>query len=109
MPKGDPRVPQKAPTASTPAPAPAPPPKAAAADKPAASARPAYRPAIKPARMPKGSSTPLTSRTATLDDPLTTSLLAEISRHPATVDVLPEQIAEAMDIARGDRDPDDST
>ena len=52
---------------------------------------------------------PVEARTATLDDPLTTSLLAEISRHPATVDVLPEQIAEAMDIARGDRDPDDST
>jgi hypothetical protein len=51
----------------------------------------------------------VTSRTKTLDDPLTTSLLAEIARRPATVDVLPEQLAAALDLSRDDGDPDDST
>jgi hypothetical protein len=50
---------------------------------------------------------PLTSRTVTVDDPLTTSLLAEISRRPTTVDVSPEQIDEVHDLAAGERDPDD--
>jgi hypothetical protein len=41
---------------------------------------------------------PLVSRTATLDDPLTTSLLAEITRRSRTIDVSPDQIAEAVDL-----------
>lgn len=49
------------------------------------------------------------ARTATLDDPLTTSLLAEIARRSKTIEVSPEQIDEAMDIEPGDRDPDDAT
>ena len=54
-------------------------------------------PITKPARMPKGSSAPvpqLTSRTTTLDDPLTTSLLAEVTRRTPTVDVSADQIEE---------------
>ena len=58
---------------------------------------------------PDPAGTPLISRTATLDDPLTTSLLAEVARRSQTIDVSPEQIAEARDIEPGDRDPDDST
>lgn len=71
-----------------------------------------------PARIPKASTPPLTSRTTTLDDPLTTSLLAEIARRPSTVDMSPAQLAEARAMAPGaqapeapkdreDRDPDD--
>jgi hypothetical protein len=51
----------------------------------------------------------LISRTATLDDPLTTSLLAEVARRSSTIEVSAEQIDEAIDLAPGDRDPDDST
>lgn len=95
MAKGEPRGPQKP----------------AAANKPPATDKPVMRkpPLTRPARTPKASTGPLTSRTATVDDPLTTSLLAEIARRPSTVEVSPEQLAEIMDIARGDRDPDDST
>jgi hypothetical protein len=50
----------------------------------------------------------LISRTATLDDPLTTSLLAEVARRSRTIEVSAEQIDEAIDLAPGDRDPDDS-
>jgi len=74
-----------------------------------------------PARIPKSSTPPLTSRTATLDDPLTTSLLAEIARRPSTVEMSPAQLAAARAMAPGalnteapedseapeDRDPDD--
>jgi hypothetical protein len=69
-----------------------------------------------PARVPKSSTPPLTtSRTTTLDDPLTTSLLAEIARRPSTVEMTPEQLAEVRAMAPGapdpeyreDRDPDD--
>jgi hypothetical protein len=45
---------------------------------------------------------PRTSRTTTLDDPLTTSLLAEVARRSRTIDVSPEQIAEATDIEPAD-------
>jgi hypothetical protein len=71
-----------------------------AADKPAP-AKPATVPTVRklaearPARIAKSSSPPLTSRTATLDDPLTTSLLAEIARRPSTVEMSPEQLAAA--------------
>jgi hypothetical protein len=51
----------------------------------------------------------LISRTATLDDPLTTSLLAEVTRRPTTIEVAPEQVDQALDIEPGDGDPDDST
>jgi hypothetical protein len=102
MAKGELRPSQKSSAAKKPAVNPSP----AAMTKPAAVQRP---PLTKPARMPKASAGPLTSRTKTLDDPLTTSLLAEVARRPATVDILPEQIAEVMAIARGDRDPDDPT
>jgi hypothetical protein len=49
---------------------------------------------------------PLISRTATLDDPMTTSLLAAVTR-TRTIEVLPEQITEARDLEPGDHDPDD--
>ena len=66
----------------------------------------ARRAAVKPARMPKGSAAPLapslTSRTTTLDDPMTTSLLAEASRQRSTVEIRPEELARA--IAAGDAD-----
>lgn len=80
----------------------------------AAQPMPSRLPLTKPARTAKGSTAPaapaeVTSRTKTLDDPLTTSLLAEIARRPATVDVLPEQLAAALDLSRGNGDPDDST
>lgn len=52
---------------------------------------------------------PLTSRTVTVDDPLTTSLLAEISRRQTTIDVTPEQIDEVHDLVAGDADRDDPT
>jgi len=45
---------------------------------------------------------PQLSRTATLDDPLTTSVLAEISRRSLTLEVSAEQIDEAMEL-----EPDD--
>lgn len=63
-----------------------------------------------PARIPKASTPPLTSRTTTLDDPLTTSLLAEIARRPSTVEMSPAQLAAAHaqePEVREDRDPDD--
>jgi DNA-binding transcriptional LysR family regulator len=50
----------------------------------------------------------LISRTATLDDPLTTSLLAEVTRRSPTIEVEPEQVDEALDIEPGDGEPDDS-
>jgi hypothetical protein len=86
-----------------------------AANGPAASA-PAAPVQAGPARIPRSSTPPLTtSRTATLDDPLTTSLLAEIARRPSTVEMTPAQLAEARALAPGapdperreDRDPDD--
>ena len=45
------------------------------------------------------------ARTATLDDPLTTSLLAEVARRSMTVEVSPEQIDEAQALEPGERDP----
>ncbi|HMG21711.1 MAG TPA: hypothetical protein VK607_10355 [Kofleriaceae bacterium] len=109
MSKADPRPPQKSSAANKPSGI------VPSATRPAASDPPAamHRSVTKPARMPKGSTAPsrapLTSRTKTLDDPLTTSLLAEITRRPRTVDVSPEQIAEARARALDDRDPDEST
>jgi len=86
-----------------------------AANQPAASEAAAPPPAgPAPARGPKSSTPPLTtSRTTTLDDPLTTSLLAEIARRPSTVEMTPAQLARAMAPGapdperREDRDPDD--
>jgi hypothetical protein len=57
--------------------------------------------------MPVPASGPQLSRTATLDDPLTTSLLAEITRRSKTVDVSPEQIDQVIDLEPGDREPGD--
>jgi hypothetical protein len=90
---------------------PAHPPEQSAANKP-----PAGEPAPRlagpgPARIPKASTPPLTSRTATLDDPLTTSLLAEIARRPSTVEMSPAQLAAARAMAPGaskTEDPEDS-
>ena len=79
----------------------------AAKHAPAAPKPVAHRAAVKPARMPKGSAPPepsLTSRTATLDDPMTTSLLAEASRQRSTVEIRPEELERA--IAAGDADRD---
>ena len=47
------------------------------------------------------------TRTATLDDPLTTSLLAEVARRSKTIEVSPDQIHEAIDIEPGAPDPSD--
>lgn len=95
--------------------------KQSAANKPPANQPPAGEqvaptPAAPgPARIPQPSTPPLTSRTTTLDDPLTTSLLAEIARRPSTVEMSPAQLARAMAPGApepepepsGDRDPDD--
>jgi hypothetical protein len=51
-------------------------------------------------------SAPLMSRTATVDDPLTTSVLAEVTRRSRTVEVAAEQIDEAMDLEVAELDPD---
>lgn len=40
---------------------------------------------------------PLASRTATLDDPLTTSLLAEVTRRSLTREISPEQLLEVLE------------
>jgi hypothetical protein len=56
---------------------------------------------------PKDAEAALISRTKTLDDPLTTSLLAEVARRSRTVDVSPEQIDEATELEPGERDPSD--
>jgi hypothetical protein len=50
---------------------------------------------------------PSLGRTATLDDPLTTSLLAEVARRSQTIEVSNDQIAEALELAAGDREPGD--
>jgi hypothetical protein len=100
MAKGEPRQSQKA---------------AAATNKPPATERSASRAAVKPARMPKSSVAPaapeLSSRTTTLDDPMTTSLLAEASRQRSTIEIRPEDIDEAIAAERAavaaDRDPPD--
>lgn len=58
--------------------------------------------------VPAGSQTearPATSRTATLSDPLTTGLLAEVARRSQTIEVGPQTIEEA--IQRASIDPDD--
>ena len=84
MAKGDPRQPSKT---------------TAAPQKPPATARQVSRATVKPARMPKGSLSPepeLTSRTTTLDDPMTTSLLAEVSRQRSTIEIRPEDIDDAI-------------
>lgn len=46
-------------------------------------------------------------RTKTLDDPLTTSLLAEVARRSRTIEVSPDQIADAMDAEPSNSDPDE--
>ena len=104
MSKGDPRVPPTPSAAKKPPPVPGP-----GAHRRAASV------AVRPPRLPKGSDAPLTSRTATLDDPMTTSLLAEVSRQRSTIEIRAEEIdaaiaaeaAEAAAAAGGD--PDDRT
>lgn len=92
-----------------------------AAQKPAVTPRPAVTrmpPALRNAapQAQKSAADLLISRTATLDDPLTTSLLAEVTRRSKTSEVAPEQVNDAMDkamdealdIEPGDADPDDS-
>ncbi len=44
----------------------------------------------------------LGSRTTTVDDPFTTSLLAEIAKRSTTIDVSPDQIDEARDLDPGE-------
>jgi hypothetical protein len=44
----------------------------------------------------------LASRTVTVDDPLTTSLLAEVARRSKTIDVSPDQIDEVRDLEPGE-------
>jgi hypothetical protein len=78
----------------------------AAATQPAAEEA-AAAPPPGPARVPRSSTPPLTtSRTTTLDDPLTTSLLAEIARRPATVEMSPAQLAAARAMAPGGSEPE---
>jgi len=48
-----------------------------------------------------------TSRTTTLDDPFTTSLLAEVARRSRTIELSPAQIADAMNRDPGDPDSSD--
>lgn len=55
-------------------------------------------------RAARGSEPPLTGRTVTLDDPLTTSLLAEVARQAHTVEMSPEQIDAALERAAMDED-----
>ena len=73
--------------------------------------KPTHRAAVKPARMPKGSAAPpgplLSSRTTTVDDPMTTSLLAEASRQRSTVEIRPEELERAIAAGAADRDPTD--
>ncbi|HEY6174824.1 MAG TPA: hypothetical protein VIX73_10285 [Kofleriaceae bacterium] len=61
--------------------------------------------------MPKGSAAPpgplLSSRTTTVDDPMTTSLLAEASRQRSTVEIRPEELERAIAAGAADRDPTD--
>src|SRR5215468_10917692 len=112
MAKGDSRRPNR------------PSPRSSTADKPANGPEAPGSAGPRPARAPQRPSQhlqqqplapPLTSRTTTLDDPLTTSLLAEIARRPSTVEMSPAQLAEARAMAPGaqnpedpeDRDPDD--
>lgn len=53
-----------------------------------------------PRRMPAGTNpAALISRTATVDDPLTTSLLAEVTRQSMTVEMSAQQLDEAVKIA----------
>jgi hypothetical protein len=56
---------------------------------------------------PKDAEAARISRTATLDDPLTTSLLAEVARRSMTIEVSPDQIDEAVELEPGERDPSD--
>jgi hypothetical protein len=85
--------------------------------------------AVKPARMPKASAAPpvaetkadpdepLSSRTTTVDDPMTTSLLAEASRHRSTIEISPDELEKAIAAGAAEHDadaaehdpPDDST
>lgn len=54
---------------------------------------------------PKDAAAALMSRTSTVDDPLTTSLLAEVTRRSMTVEVSADQIDEARALV--DHDPSD--
>jgi hypothetical protein len=47
------------------------------------------------------------SRTTTVDDPLTTRILAEVARRTNTVEVSPDQIDEAGELPPGDGPADD--
>jgi hypothetical protein len=49
----------------------------------------------------------LASRTATLDDPLTTMLLAEASRRSMTIEVSPDDVAHIVDAPPDDPADDD--
>ena len=49
----------------------------------------------------------LAGRTTTVDDPLTTRILAEVARRTHTVEVSPDQIDEATEAAPTDAPPDD--
>jgi hypothetical protein len=54
-------------------------------------------PAPRPARTAAGTSPPdLHARTSTMDDPLTTSVLAEVARRAHTIEVTPDEVAAAQ-------------
>ena len=118
MAEGDPRQSKRHKPAAVHSPVPAKPAPRPTARKPAVMSRLAGSQKLPVTRMPAvlrtapsadGPDALLISRTATLDDPLTTSLLAEVTRRSRTIEVSPEQIDEAMDIEPGDHDPDDPT
>jgi len=59
-------------------------------------------------RAARGSEPPLTGRTVTLDDPLTTSLLAEVARQARTVELSPAQLDAALERAALEDDDESS-
>ncbi len=54
----------------------------------------------------QGSALPTTSRTATVHDPMTTGLLAEVARRTATIEIDPSMIAAAAVRSTVDIDPE---
>lgn len=110
MGEGDPRQPKRAPGTR--------PVKPATAHRGLASGTtpppPAQTAGEEPRAMPEPAPPLARSRTATVDDPLTTMLLAEVARRAATIELSPEPpeppgtLDEAATAEPVDRDPDDA-
>ena len=58
-----------------------------------------------PPAPPKPQPAPALGRAATVDDPLTTQLLAEVARRSRTIEVAPDQVEDAYDRAEDDTPP----